>query len=89
MFSIQGCIFLIIASCMTRVTVRAAKTNLSKLIRKACAGEDVVITKRGDPVIRLVPVTAEPPQRRFGAMRGRARVDERFFEPLSSAPANS
>lgn len=68
-----------------RNTVHAAKTNLSRLIEKACHGEEVVISRGNTPVIRLVPVTARPKERRFGAMRGRARTDATFFEPLPEA----
>lgn len=67
---------------MTPVTVHAAKTNLSRLIARACAGEDVVIARGKTPVVRLVPIKKEPPRRRFGAMRGRARTTRAFFEPL-------
>jgi len=38
------------------VTVRQAKTNLSRLIRKASEGEEVVIARGSKPVARLVPV---------------------------------
>jgi len=68
---------------MNPVTVHAAKTNLSRLIARACAGEDVVIARGKTPVVRLVPVKQEPPRRRFGAMRGRARTTRAFFDPLS------
>ncbi len=37
-------------------TIHAAKTNLSKLIEAALAGEEVVIAKGRKPVVRLVPV---------------------------------
>lgn len=63
-------------------TVHAAKTNLSRLIEQACAGEEVIIARGKAPVVRLVPMKASAPQRRFGAMRGRARVTAAFFEPL-------
>jgi prevent-host-death family protein len=33
-----------------------AKTTLSQLVERAAAGEDVVITRNGTPVVRLVPV---------------------------------
>jgi antitoxin (DNA-binding transcriptional repressor) of toxin-antitoxin stability system len=65
-----------------RVTIHAAKTNLSRLIEYACAGEEVIIARGDKPVVRLVPVGEGPPARRFGAMRGRARVTRAFFEPL-------
>ena len=64
------------------IPVHAAKTNLSRLIDRACAGEDVVIARGKTPVVRLVPVLASPPKRAFGAMRGKARVTKEFFEPL-------
>ena len=70
---------------MTRVTVQAAKIQLSELIARACAGDDVVICRGHHPVVRLVPLTPAKPQRRFGAMRGRARTTRAFFEPLPTA----
>ena len=63
-------------------SVHAAKTNLSKLIERATAGEDVVIARGKTPVVRLVPVDAPARRRRFGAMRGRARTTKAFFRPL-------
>jgi len=67
---------------MEPVTVHTAKTHLSKLIARACAGEDVVIARGRTPVVRLVPVKRTPRRRRFGAMRGRARTTKAFFAPL-------
>jgi prevent-host-death family protein len=64
-------------------SVHAAKTNLSKLIERARAGEDVVIARGKTPAVRLVPVDAPARRRRFGAMRGRARTTKAFFRPLS------
>ena len=39
--------------------IHAAKTNLSKLIERAEAGEEVVIARNGKPAVKLTPV--EPP----------------------------
>jgi prevent-host-death family protein len=66
-------------------SIHAAKTNLSRLVDRACAGEEVVIAHGKTPVVRLVPVKASAAHRRFGAMRGRARVTRAFFEPLPPA----
>ena len=63
-------------------TMHAAKTNLSRLVERAEAGEEVVIARGRTPVVRLVPVRAPRVERRFGAMRGRARVTRAFFERL-------
>jgi prevent-host-death family protein len=42
-----------------KVNVLEAKNRLSELIRSAQAGEDVVIANRGEPVVRLVPISKE------------------------------
>lgn len=65
-----------------RVTIHAAKTNLSKLIEAACAGEEVVIARGDTPVVRLVPVGTERPRRQPGTLRGKVVVPDGFFEPL-------
>ena len=67
---------------MSQTTIHAAKTHLSRLIQRACDGEDIVIARGKTPLVRLVPVDAPEQDRRFGSMRGRARTDEAFFEPL-------
>jgi antitoxin (DNA-binding transcriptional repressor) of toxin-antitoxin stability system len=65
------------------VSVHAAKTNLSRLIERACAGEEVIIARGKVPVVRLVPVGQKPAVRQFGAMKGRARTTKAFFESLT------
>jgi prevent-host-death family protein len=67
---------------MTTVTIHAAKTQLSKLIERAEAGEEVIIARGKTPVIRLVPIEAPRPKRQFGAMKGKVWVGPEFFEPL-------
>ena len=67
---------------MKVVTIHAAKTHLSRLIEEVTSGEHVVIARGKDPVARLVPIKPQKKGRVFGAMRGRAKVDRRFFEPL-------
>lgn len=67
---------------MKVVTIHAAKTHLSRLIEEVTEGEQVVIARGRDPVARLVPIKPQKKGRVFGAMRGRAKVDRRFFEPL-------
>ena len=67
---------------MKKVTIHAAKTNLSKLIESACAGEEIVITRGKTPVARLVPVAPVKTGREFGALRGKIKVTDAFFEPL-------
>lgn len=64
-----------------QVTIHSAKTNLSRLIKQACEGEDIIISRGDQPVVRLVPIHPKG-CREFGSMRGRASVSDAFFEPL-------
>lgn len=64
-----------------QVTVHAAKTNLSKLIEAALAGEEVVIAKGRTPVVKLVPIARA--KFRIGILEGKvAGPGPDFFEPL-------
>ncbi len=64
-------------------TVHAAKTQFSRLIAWAQAGEDIVIAKGSTPVVKLVALDGgQAPARVFGAMKGKAKVTAAFFEPL-------
>lgn len=63
------------------VGVHEAKTHLSRLLLDVQRGEEVVITRRGEEVARLVPV-APPRLRVFGMDEGRFAVPDDFDEPL-------
>jgi len=52
------------------VNVHQAKTQLSKLIDAAHAGETIVVAKAGKPWARLVPLETPPPRRVPGRLRG-------------------
>jgi prevent-host-death family protein len=67
------------------VSIDVAKRTLSKLLACVAAGEEFTITRNSVPVARLVPIRHVATKRRFGALRGKARVDAAFFEPLSEA----
>jgi antitoxin (DNA-binding transcriptional repressor) of toxin-antitoxin stability system len=51
---------------MTQVTIHEAKTHLSKLIQRALAGEEIVIAKGKQPLVKLVVVPQAKKQRRLG-----------------------
>lgn len=67
---------------MTVVSVHEAKTHLSRLIEKVLAGEEVVIARNKEPVVRLV--REGPPKKKplLGALKGQIEFDDRFFDPL-------
>ena len=51
---------------MTKVNMHEAKTNLSKLVEQALKGEDVILAKNGEALVRLVPVDLPVEQRPVG-----------------------
>lgn len=67
---------------MNVFNVHAAKTQLSRLIERACAGEEIVIARNNEPVVRLVPVQTPRPKRQFGSLKGEVIVPDSFFDPL-------
>ncbi len=63
------------------VNVHQAKTELSRLLARVEAGEDVVIARRGQPVARLVACKA-PVKRQPDVLKGKIIVPDTFFDPL-------
>ena len=63
-------------------SIHAAKTQFSRLIERAKVGEGVIIARGSSPVARLTRLRPARAARRFGAMRGRAKVTKAFFEPI-------
>lgn len=66
---------------MRTVSVTAAKAQFSRLLTQVERGQEVVITRHGKPVAKLV-LYCRPGRRQFGALRGRVALDNRFFDPL-------
>ena len=61
------------------VNVYQAKTHLSRLMKRAHDGEEIILAKGGKPYARLVPLE-EGKARVPGIVKG--RVGKEFFEPL-------
>jgi prevent-host-death family protein len=63
------------------VNIYAAKTHLSRLIDQVNSGEEVVITRHGRAVARLVPAEGKP-KRKLGTLKGKIWMSEDFDAPL-------
>lgn len=61
--------------------IHYAKTNLSKLIARTLDGEEVIIAKNGNPIVKLVPLRA-PKKRRLGTFKGSITLSEDIDKPL-------
>lgn len=67
---------------MKTINIQTAKTHLSRLVERACAGEEIVIARGNVPMVRLVPVGAAVRQRRFGAHPEFGPIPDSFEDPL-------
>ena len=64
------------------MNVHEAKTHLSRLIEEALAGEEIVIARGNQPVVRLVLVESARPQRSLGWAKGQIQIAADFGAPL-------
>ncbi len=67
------------------VNVHEAKTHLSRLLERIAIGEDVVITVKGEPVAKLVPIPSmkkKRTKRQLGSAKGKFTVPDDFNAPL-------
>jgi antitoxin (DNA-binding transcriptional repressor) of toxin-antitoxin stability system len=67
---------------MPTVKIHHAKTHLSRLIEKACEGEEIIIARGDEPLVRLQPLRTKKGQRKPGSLKGKLIVGREFFEPL-------
>ena len=64
---------------MSIVTIHRAKTNLSRLIEKASAGEEIIMARGAKPVAKLVAVGEVKGERQPGSLKGKLRVGPEFL----------
>ena len=68
-----------------RVNIHDAKSNLSRLVEQAVAGEEIVIARAGKPLVRLVPWQAPAKPKVWGLLAGQIVVPDDFDAPLDDA----
>ena len=64
-----------------QVGVHEAKTRLSELLRLVDGGQEIEISRGGEPIARIVPIR-EPVKRRLGLDQGAFSVPDDFDAPL-------
>ncbi len=67
---------------MLKVGIYEAKTQLSRLIEQSRNGETVIISKGKKPMVKLVPIEQDSPERALGTAKGQIKIADDFFEPL-------
>jgi prevent-host-death family protein len=68
---------------MKPVNIYDAKTRFSQLVDQAAAGEDVVISRNGKPLVKITRLDYGPKQRiKFGVLKGKVTIAADFDAPL-------
>lgn len=62
--------------------IHEAKSQLSKLIESALAGEEIVIAKAGKPLVKLIPYQEDKKPRTPGVWEGKVVMSEDFDDEL-------
>lgn len=65
---------------MSITNIHEAKSRLSQLIEQAERGEEVIIARAGKPVVKIVPLTSEPRNRKGGQWKGKVKIAMDFDE---------
>jgi prevent-host-death family protein len=72
---------------MQTVNIHEAKTQLSKLIERAVRGEGFIIAKAGNPLVKVVALTAPTAPQRLGFLSGEIAVPPDFNQMALKEPA--
>ena len=73
-----------------KVNMLEAKNQLSRLVKDALAGKDVVIASNGEPMVRLVPVATRGHLRGWGKLKKfRTTIDAAFSSQVDELLARS
>lgn len=68
---------------MAIVPIHEAKTHFSRLIQRALSGEEIIVSRGKEPVVRLVPIPGAQKERRLGGAKGIVtRISPDFDDPL-------
>ena len=67
------------------VNMHQAKSSLSRLVERALAGEEVVIARNGEPLVKLVPMLKERKPRVPGRYKDKIWIAPDCFQPMSEA----
>lgn len=67
---------------MEAVDIDEAKTRLSQWVDRAAAGQDVVLSRNGKPVVRITRLDVPKRRIRFGVLKGKLVVPKDFDAPL-------
>jgi prevent-host-death family protein len=68
---------------MRAYNVAEAKTHLSEILERVEAGEEILLTRRGKPVARVVPDRSSKTRRVLGFARGKGKLLPGWEDPVT------
>jgi prevent-host-death family protein len=74
---------------MGSYNVHEAKSNLSRLLQKVAAGEEVIIMRDGEPVAELIPYRKRTRKRQLGFAAGQIEMIEGWDRPMTGAAVDA
>jgi antitoxin (DNA-binding transcriptional repressor) of toxin-antitoxin stability system len=67
---------------MYQIELEKAKAQIESLLQTALDGEEVVITRNEQPILKLVSIPPAKPRRRSGSAKGLITISDDFDEPI-------
>jgi len=67
---------------MQNIDINQAKKSLPELIEKTISGNEIIITKGGQPIAKIVGISKQKKQRQFGTAKGLIKISDDFDKPL-------
>lgn len=67
---------------MQNIDINQAKLRLPELVEKTISGNEIIITKGGQPIAKIVGIPKPKKQRQFGSAKGLIKISDDFYEPL-------
>ncbi|MEV0543858.1 type II toxin-antitoxin system Phd/YefM family antitoxin [Nocardia salmonicida] len=72
-------------SAAEQFNIHDAKTNLSRIIERVEQGEEIVISRAGTPVAKVVPLSRRVNRTGRGSLRGRVELSADWDSPETNA----
>lgn len=66
---------------LAQFNIHDAKTNLSRIIERVERGEEIIISRAGTPVAKVIPLHQEQRRRSYGSLRGKLILHDDWDSP--------
>lgn len=67
---------------MQNIDIQQATQRLPELVEQTISGNEIIITRDGQPIAKLIGISKRKKQRQFGTAKGLIKISDKFDEPL-------